>query len=267
MLVRIGANHALISTVAQLSFYPLIMAAKSHFIHHLLLLTLAWICKYSDAFVVNLPHHNLAARVRTFHPTVRWMSDSDMTGDPLRAATGIRPSLHPTTINAIAEALKLRAANIPDTPLVVSDDVESLDVALSAGKIAATAIEKRQRSSEKDGMELTPEEGQTIAGRVVGVVMRFAELEELLHDKVSSVDWVKKYGEWTTFGVLEDESEVQDRIKTDPLFTMSRAECLLALFLDTVEAPQMAKIGQSVPGGSRIDFLDSDRQEVLLTFQ
>jgi hypothetical protein len=207
----------------------------------------------------------------TFVLQRRWMSNNDAnkeTGDPLRAATGIRPSLHPTTINAIAEALKTRAADNPDTPLVVVEgSVEPLDVALSAGKIAATAIEKRQRTSDQDGMELTPEEGQTIAGRVVGVVMRFAQLEELLNSKVANVEWVKKYGEWATFGVLEDESNVQERIKTDPLFALSRAECLLALFLDTVEAPQMEKLGQTAPGGSGVDFLDADRQEVLLTFQ
>lgn len=89
----------------------------------------------------------------------------------------------------------------------------------------------------------------------------------MLNSKVNGVEWIKKYGEWTTFGVLEDESQVQDRIKMDPLFALSRAECLLALFLDTVEAPQMQKMGQSPPGGSGVDFLDTDRQEVLLTFQ
>lgn len=194
-------------------------------------------------------------------------SSKQTTGDPLRAATGIRPSLHPTTINAIAECLKTRASNNPETPLRVSDDVQPLDVALSAGKIAATAIEKRQRSSTEDGMELTSEESQTIAGRVVGVVMRLNELESLLNSKVSSVDWIKKYGEWETFGVLENEENVEDKIKMDPLFTLSRAECLLALFLETVEKPQMDKLGTSAPGGSGVDFLDADRQEVLLTFQ
>lgn len=193
--------------------------------------------------------------------------DQEDTGDPLRAATGIRPSLHPTTINAITEALKARAVQDPDTPLVVSDTVQPLDVALSAGRIAATAIEKRQKASERDGMALSPEEGQTIAGRVVGVVMRFDELETLLHSRVSGVDWIEKYNEWATFGVLKDESEIMERIRGDPLFTMCRAECLLALFLDTVEAPQMEKIGQTAAGGSNVDFLDADRQKVLLTYQ
>jgi hypothetical protein len=69
------------------------------------------------------------------------------------------------------------------------------------------------------------------------------------------------------FGVLPDGGtcSIPEKIKTDPLFRLSRAECLLAIFLDTVEAPQMAKIGQSVPGGSHVDFLDEDRKQVLLT--
>jgi hypothetical protein len=189
-------------------------------------------------------------------------------GDPIRAATGIRPSLHPTTINAIAEALRLRAIDDPDTPLVVGENVEPLHVALSAGKIAAIAIEKRQVYSTTDGMTLTPEEGQTIAGRVVGVIMRLESLEQELQSRVLEVDWVHKYGEFSMFGVLpsegagEADSSIQEKIKTDPLFSLSRAECLLALFLNTVEAPQMSKIGQSVPGGSLVDFLDEDRQQV-----
>lgn len=189
-----------------------------------------------------------------------------MVGDSLRAATGIRPSLHPTTINAIAEALRLRALEDPKTPLVVREDTSALHVALSAGRIAATAIETRQAFSTRDGMTLTPKEGQTIAGRVVGVVMRLEQLEDLLHSRVVEVEWVKKYGEWTTFGVLEDERFVQEKIQTDPLFTLCRAECLLALFLDTVEVPQMEKIGWTAPGGSLVDFLDEDRQQVLLTY-
>lgn len=190
-----------------------------------------------------------------------------MVGDPLRAATGIRPSLHPTTINAIAEALRLRASEDPNTPLVVGEGTPALQVALSAGRIAATAIEKRQVSSKTDGMTLTAEEGQTIAGRVVGVVMRLKQLEDILHSRVVAVEWVKKYGEWSMFGVLEDESSVKEKIQADPLFTLCRAECLLALFLDTVEAPQMEKIGWTAPGGSLVDFLDEDRLQVLLTYQ
>ena len=98
--------------------------------------------------------------------------------------------------------------------------------------------------------------------------MRFDDLESMLHEKVSNVGWVSKYNEWATFGTLKDESEegvVDNRIKDDPLFCVSRAECLLALFLDTVEVPSLAKAGQSVPDESRIDFLDADRIEALVS--
>ena len=83
--------------------------------------------------------------------------------------------------------------------------------------------------------------------------MRFDVLKIELHAKVSSVDWVTKYNEWATFGVLENELEgAADRIKSDPLFGMSRAECLLAIFLKTVEIPLLEKAGSSVPDGGRI---------------
>jgi hypothetical protein len=198
-------------------------------------------------------------------------SSSSSVGDPLRAATGIRPSLHPTTINAIAEALKARATKREGTVFRISDTVKPLEVALTAGKIASTAIAKRQKSSEKDGMKLTPKEEQTIAGRVLGVIMRLDELERLLNEKVSTVSWIAKYNEWATFGVTTnddndiDDDGVDERIRHDPLFAVSRAECLLAIFLNTVEMPMLQKVKESVPDGSKIDFLDEDRREVLIT--
>ena len=190
-------------------------------------------------------------------------------GDPLRAATGIRPSLHPVTINALAEALKRRASNDPDYPLSVQEGGPTpMDVVLAASNIAVTALQKRQDASDQDGMKLNEAESQTIAGRVVGVVIRFDALEEALREKVSAVEWVQKYNDWASFGVMANEKEtddsVQERIKDDPLFAVSRAECLLAIFLQTVEVPSLEKSGESVPDKSQIDFLDSDRKEVLL---
>ena len=118
-------------------------------------------------------------------------------------------------------------------------------------------------------MELTAEEEQTIAGRVLGVVMRLDALEVTLQERVSSVGWIAKYNEWSAFGVLPkeetDSTDLDSRIIDDPLFCMNRSECLLALFLKTVEIPQLEKAGKSVPDGSRIDFLDADRSEVLLS--
>ena len=106
---------------------------------------------------------------------------------------------------------------------------------------------------------------QTIAGRVLGVIMRLDELEDTLFEKVSKVGWVTKYNEWATFGVLKTANEgLNERIKDDPLFSMSRAECLLAIFLQTVEIPGLEKAKEAVPDGSKIDFLDQDRYEVLL---
>jgi hypothetical protein len=202
--------------------------------------------------------------------------ESSSSGDPVRAATGIRPSLHPVTINALADALRARARNEAETPMRVNESTQPLEVAIAAGTIASSAIEKRQQTSDEDGMTLTVEEEQTIAGRVVGVVMRFDILEEQLWSKCQVAGWVSKYAEWDSFGVLADESDVDvdarvlvldERIASDPLFTMNRAECLLAIFLHTVEAPAMLKINQTPPGGSAADFLDADRLKVLHTEQ
>jgi hypothetical protein len=188
-------------------------------------------------------------------------------GDKLRAATGIRPSLHPTTINAIADALKARAKKEDSMAFRVSDTVQPIDVAVTAGKIASTAISKRQELSKEDDMVLTKPEEHTIAGRILGVVMRLDELEQRLHRRVSSVSWIADYGEWQSFGVLEEEQEtavVDQRIREDPLFCMNRAECLLGLFLHEVEIPQLQQKNETVPDGSKIDFLDADRMEVLI---
>ncbi|KAL7576068.1 hypothetical protein ACA910_000852 [Epithemia clementina (nom. ined.)] len=188
--------------------------------------------------------------------------------DPARQATGIRPSLHPVTINALSEALKIRARNLNDMPLSTDSGVKPLQVALTAGRIASDAIHKRQQASGEDGMKLLQEEQQTIAGRVVGVVMRLPELESELYGKCESVSWIAKYNEWSSFGILKEEDSNEDslthRILSDPLFALSRAECLLALYLHTVEKPNLDKIGGAVPDGSKIDFLDADRREVLL---
>jgi hypothetical protein len=191
--------------------------------------------------------------------------EAEIRGDPVREASGIRPSLHPLTINIISEALKVRARNDDAIPLRLSATIEPLQVAIAAGKLASNAIQKRQDSSGSDGMKLTVEEQQIVAGRVVGVVMRFTELEGTLHKKCQAASWIAKYGEWDSFGVLPDEtSDVDERLLSDPLFTMNRAECLLALFLGEVEAPELARKNATVSDNSKVDFLDADRLEVLL---
>ena len=184
----------------------------------------------------------------------------DAKGDPLRENTGIRPSLHPTTINAIADALKQRATG---TLALEPGDVEPLQIAINAGQIANEFLTRRRETSKEDGMAFDQLEEQTITGRVIGVVIRFPDLEKDLFNRASGVSWVKKYNDWESFGVLEDESGVKERIKIDPLFAMTRAECLLAIFLETVEAPTLNAVNQTVPGGSGIDFIDEDRKAVL----
>jgi len=61
------------------------------------------------------------------------------------------------------------------------------------------------------------------------------------------------------------EKELANRIRDDPLFRMCRAECLLAIFLQAVEVPKLLEVGETVAGGSTVDFLDEDRKEVLLS--
>ena len=154
----------------------------------------------------------------------------------------------------------------------VTDTVEPLMVMVTAGQFASDAIQKRQESSEEDGMLLTQGEEQTLAGRVMGVIMRLDDLEDELADRTSGVSWVGQYDEWGSFGVLEGETSENDdkledvhaKILDDPLFCMNRAECLLAIFLQNVEIPQLAKLKETVPDGSKIDFLDEDRREVVL---
>jgi hypothetical protein len=207
-------------------------------------------------------------------------------GDSIRSTTGIRPSLHPTEINCIAEALMLRSTNNPTIDIDVTTSSEPLQVAIAAGSIAMNAIDKRNSDKDDTSEKFTMEESQTISGRVVGVVMRMRELEELLVQRVSGVGWVKKYGEEESFGVLraecssnsnnddpstktttseELEKKLAETIKINPLFRMNRAECLLGLFLDTVERPKLELLGEGVAGGSEVDFIDAERLEVLLT--
>lgn len=230
-------------------------------------LWLALISSTVQSFIARKRH-----RFRSFE-----RKDTNYRGDPLREATGIRPSVHPLTINILANALKIRARNdnssIPLYVAAADYAVTPLQVAMAAGQLAADAIQKRQRTSQKDNMSLTIPEQEMVAGRVVGVVMRLPSLESELWIKCSSASWVDKYDEWHTFGVLKQEGTTQDtdsvsalirdRIQSDPLFVLHRAECLLALFLHQIEAPELARRNATVPDQSAVDFLDADRQQVL----
>lgn len=195
--------------------------------------------------------------------------------DPIRCDK--RASLHPTTINAISQALFQRSQKkfLHKSPL---------ELANAAGEIAILAIEKRVKAIfadngididslsddvselyEDDDMLMTNEECTTLTGRVVGVVMRFDELETMLFEKVSKVEWVSKYNEFESFGVIKgDQSQVWEKIQNDPLFRMNRAECLYALFLIYVERPSLEKSKVDVPGGSDVNFIEQEKLDVLM---
>ena len=197
------------------------------------------------------------------------------TGDQLRASTGIRPSLHPIVINAIADALKSRSLQAlgkiqEELHFAVDEDnnVTPLDVAMTAGTFSAKYLALRQEQNPDEDEILTEKEEQAVAGRIMGVIMRLEALEEALRDAVQDTPWIADYGEWTTFGVVEQELKEEDPsihqpLVDNPLLAMNRAECLLGLFLKEVERPQLEKVKESVPDGSKIDFLDADRMEVL----
>eukprot|EP00980_Cylindrotheca_fusiformis_P000310 scaffold73_cov118-Cylindrotheca_fusiformis.AAC.6 len=216
-------------------------------------------------------HPSLESEPHYYYASSSSLLDKKIQGDPIREATGIRPSLHPVTINAIADALKCRAIQkegMVFPPMSSSSSATPLQIAETAAAIATSAIAKRQESSTEDGMKLTVQEEQTIAGRILGVVMRLDTLEEMLVEKVGKVGWIAKYNEWATFGTVkaenaDDAKSVNEKIRDDPLFCLNRAECLLALFLKHVELPGLEKAKHSVPDGSKIDFLDADRLEVL----
>ena len=164
---------------------------------------------------------------------------------------------------------------------------------MQAARVAAEAIARRQESSQQDGMSLTVAEQQTVAGRVVGVTLRWSVLETALVAQCRRASWVLQYGECDIFGVLAEELVLDDnrnasttmtttsgdtspssirtalhqRIQQDPLFGLNRAECLLALFLHQVEIPELQRKNVTVPDDSVIDFLDADRKTVLLLQQ
>ena len=188
-------------------------------------------------------------------------------GDPLRDGAGLRPSTHPETINAIAHALHVRAQNISDMPLRMNENTEPFEITLTAGKIAQEAVRTQQEMSGDDSMTFTQEEQQILAGRIIAVVTRLGDLEPELHERCKEVEWVSKQNKWDSFGVLEDEtseSEIDSMILDKPSLRVNRAECLLALFLETIEGPGLRLNDVTVPC-MNVDFLDSDRHTALFS--
>lgn len=128
-------------------------------------------------------------------------------------------------------------------------NTKPLDIAITAGDIASSAIQKRN-DAEKTGYEgftydddeddgeysndkeeITDEhdngkimttttstngeafnmqESQLICGRVVGVIMRLRDLETTLLQRAMAASWVRKYREESSFGVLREECDDDD---------------------------------------------------------
>jgi hypothetical protein len=196
-------------------------------------------------------------------------------GDPYRDANNVRPSLHPITINILSQALKLRAtANSRSNSTTAGKEENPLEIVVQVSALAATAMAQRQSTSKMDQMTLTVEEQQTVAGRVVGVMVRIQELQQLLYKRCSAVPWIAKYKEWHSFGLVQppdleplvspQDSNNFEELLQDPLLLLNRAECLLALFIHSVEIPELQRKNCTVPDQSIIDFLDEDRRQVLL---
>jgi hypothetical protein len=194
---------------------------------------------------------------------------SSSSGDRVRLASGIRPSLHPLTINVISEVLRKRSLDYFSTTKDKRDPIQ-IEL-LSIDEIIADALDKRNRACRADSSissdTFNREECEAIKTRVVGVVSTLERLENALVSKVSGIPWVAKYGEYGAFGVVSDEccdpnnssrnqNDTMKALLEDPLLRMTRAECLLALFL--------TEITLGMTGDETIDFLDSERRDVLL---
>lgn len=181
-----------------------------------------------------------------------------------------RPSLHPVTIDAIAEALRIRAQNKTISPLRLPKDgsVELIDVHLAARRIAERAVEGARHETITNGdTKFTEAEESAVACRIVATLLRMDDLEwELVH-RCSQQSWISERDEHDAFGILKDETCVRtldERVLSDLDFATKRAERLLALFLLNLEGPGVKAAGDSVPGGSEPDYLEEEHYEIMM---
>uniref|UniRef100_A0A6U3XEV5 Uncharacterized protein n=1 Tax=Ditylum brightwellii TaxID=49249 RepID=A0A6U3XEV5_9STRA len=243
-------------------------------------------------------HNHYQRHIRPKYYRHIYLNEASKGGDNVAAAVdddkkSTRQSLHPITIEALSDALLIRSTpsrssstpvdiGICDNDKTKENSIQPLDVAMAAGQIAAEALDRQSErfsSSDAQDMVFTPEENQVVAGRVVGVVMRMRSLESELIQRVKKIMDTKDDVDsvYEIFGVLqsecsnnddesdkEREEKLSSRIRDDIAFGSRRAESLLAIFLQTVEGPTMEKIGQTLPGGSDVNFMDEDRKMVLL---
>lgn len=185
-------------------------------------------------------------------------------------------SLHPVTIDAIADAFRVRAQNITTSPLRLLDsNMEWFDVQYSIMKFAERFLEKCTKDNKNnEEPKWTEEELQTIGGRIVGVLIRLDDLEWEWNHRVSTSTLCKPespdmipYNQWkSTLGLHPDNVE-QRCIKTLDMalleendFARTRAEKMLALFLLNIEGPGMKASGNKAPDDSEVDFIQDSTQ-------
>mmetsp|Transcript_10411 Transcript_10411/g.22042 ORF Transcript_10411/g.22042 Transcript_10411/m.22042 type:complete len:552 (-) Transcript_10411:3799-5454(-) len=211
--------------------------------------------------------------------------ESDETGDVADEKMA-RPSLHPITIDAIEDALRLRAQNSTTSPLRIIDaQMEWFEVQYSIMKFADRFMEKYTKAaaskSENDESPWTEEELQTIGGRIVGVLMRLDDLEWEWNHRISTSSLADPdspsmvpYDLWkTTLGLHAPHPEAVEQtcfrtvdasLSEEKEFARTRAERMLALFLMNIEGPGFEASGNEVPGGSTPEFIEDAVQLELM---
>ena len=180
----------------------------------------------------------------------------------------VRPSLHPITIDAIEEGLRLRSQYSTTSPFrIVNDKTEWYEVQYTIASFAERFLEKHSESSSE---QWTDEELQTIGGRIAGVLMRLDDLEWEWNNRVcsstlSSIDpslWK------STLGLYPENEKctrtVDQALLNDKEFARARAEKMLALFLCLLEGPGLLAAGESLPGGSFPSFITDEYQLELM---
>ncbi|KAL7527428.1 hypothetical protein ACHAXR_001956, partial [Thalassiosira sp. AJA248-18] len=230
-----------------------------------------------------------------FHPktasslTIRWNSPTDTIISPENQETTII-DLHPPTLQAIAQALVIRAQNTPDMPLRFIDDgsMEPWQITMSCGKIAQSAAEEWARQEQLNPMENEADQElmQVMAGRVVAVLTRLEELEEDLLNRCCSSKGNSDDDEFSCLGVPDEElkawqqtdnndsnnnkrvSDAAAAIDAACLFDEplrnKRARSLLAMFLHEIEGPGLRANNVVIPCMD-VDFLPADEWDMLFS--
>ena len=189
--------------------------------------------------------------------------------------------LHPPTINAISEALLIRAQNVPNMPFrIFKEDVgniEAWEITLTAGKLAQQFVEEWQQQ-EQLTLEKHEEEMQVVAGRVMAVLTRSEELEEELVKRCSKMSeelifslgvpteelkTLQTSSEDVIYNLRDASAAIDAACLFDPQLRYNRAKSLLAMFLHEIEGPGLRRNNVAFPCMD-VDFLSADDFDALL---